>query len=650
MREILQVARGGEAVLGLMLASWLIGTAVGALTWRGTARRAAWLLLILPALLLPVLRLWPPTPGGWAPGAALLAAVAAYGPGAFFAALLRRVPARRAVGFEALGAAAAGLGLTLLLLPIIPAFTLLLLTGVTCLAAMRVRLVAVAVIVLAAWPAGRALRLVRAEQLWPGSETVASAETPYGRLLWLRRDTQHSLFVNAELVLTVPDEVQAEAFVNVVLAAHENPRRVLVIGPGAGGVLRECRRHGVERLHMVVRDPRVLELIEDDLPPADREALRATTVEFGDPRRVSGEWDVILVLAPPPLTLAANRFYTREFFANAPLAPGGLIALSLPAAPNVREGQILARNVSVYRAMAPLRVTVLPGTHDILLGGKGAKPSVDPATLAERLRVRGITLRHHAQDFFSEPYALGEVARVVATYARYPKRPPPDVPFAVEENEPETQPPEVLRNDDLHPGAVLHSAAALAREENIPLLRVATSVTLAVPALLILLAVVGLRFGRRATLSVATTGAGSMGLWVVILMVYQARVGALYQDFALLASLYMLGFAAGARVRMSLRVADAALLLLALLVIFMLPFGGRLLYSGLAALTGAAGGVTLANAVAAPGARVTRLYAWDLIGGALAALCFGTFFMPTFGASMACIGVAVLKVVSLARE
>jgi spermidine synthase len=657
LREILQTARGGEVVLGLALASWLVGTSLGAVTWRGRPLTAALLVVIAPALLLPGLRLMPPSPGGWAPAAALLAAAGAYAPGAFFATVLRRLEARGALAAEAIGACAAGALLTFLLLWALPAWTLVVLAGLLCCAAAGARRWWIALLLLAAFPVGWGMdrATLPPPRLWRGSELVRTTESPYGRLLWLRRGEQRSLFVNGQLALTVPDEVGAEAFANLVLAAHPQPKSVLVIGlGGVGGILRECRRHpSVDELEVAIQDRQALALVRAELP--DRDVLAGARVRFGDPRRIAAAVprDVVLVLAPEPSTLAANRYYTREFFAAVRLRPGGVLALQLPAAPNVREGEILARNVSVYRALAPMKVRVLPGAHDLLLASEGAAPEVTPEALLARLRERAITLRHHAQDFFAEPFRAGELERVNRTYAEYPERPPPAVPFAVAETPSAAPAPEALPNRDLHPGAVLHSAGALAREEQVDWLRTAARFSFLAPAVLLPLAALGALLawwrGRRAaaSLAAATAGATSMGLWIVILMAYQARVGALYGDFALLAAAFMAGFALGARVRAGAARLDLVFVLVSFLVWVTLPFGGRLLFVVLAALVGAAGGATVATAAATFRSAAPRLYAWDVTGAALAALLFGTFLVPALGATAACAVAGGLKLFSL---
>lgn len=660
LREILQVARGGETVLGVALCAWLIGTSLGAALWRGRLLSAALLSAALPLATLLLLRRLPVPAGGWNPATGLAGALGAFGPGAFFATLLRRLPAGRAVAWEAAGACAAGALLTFALYPLLGAFALLGAAGaLSLLAAGRLGWIPAAALIAAMPFAGRVERATlerQADAIWRGSTLVRSAETPYGRAAWLRRDGQWSLFLNGALAMISPDEIDAEALAAVALAAHPAPRRVLLIGGVAPGLLRECLRHPVEVLAVAVEDRAAIDIAREDLPSADRAAVDRARLLFGDPRRAAaaGPWDVVLVLAPEPLTLATNRFFTREFFSSVDLDPAGFLILPLPGAPNERETEVLARNVSVYRAMAPLRVEVLPGATDLLVASKGPPPDFAPDTLLARLSARNITLRHHAQDFFTEPYAPVQVVRATSAYRDYPVPPPPAVPFAVAAAPPAAPAPEPMENRDLHPGAVLHSAAALARMEGVPWLRQATQAARAAPLLVIALAAAGAlvawRRGQRAgsALATSTAGAASMGLWIVLLLAHQARVGALYGDLALLAAAFMAGFAAGARLRVGALGADALLLVVCALVALALAHGGRLVYAALCAAAGAAAGATLASAARSHPGAAARLYAWDLAGASVAALLFGTFLVPALGACWACATAAALKMVSLA--
>lgn len=659
LREILQVARGGETVLGFTLFAWLAGTGLGAALWRGPRVAAAILVATLPPATLLFVRALPVPPGTWNPAAGLAGALAAFAPGAYFATLLRRLPPEKAVALEALGACAAGALLTLALFRLLGSVALLAVAGAACLAASgRAGAVAAALLVAMLPLAGRVERATleaQADAIWPGSRVAAWAETPGGRLTWLARGPQHALFANGSLAATSPDEIDAEALAHVALAAHPAPGRLLLLGGFAPGVLRECLRHPVRRAVAAIGDRAAVDLALGDLPDADRAALGRAELVFGDPRRAAarGPWDVVLLLAGEPSTLAWNRFYTAEFFASVDLAPGGILLLSLPGAAHERESEVLARNVSVWRALAPLRARVLPGATDLLVAAAGAPPDLAPATLLARLGERGIALRHHAQDFFAEPFAAAEVERATAAYRDYPLPPPPAVPFAVATAPPAPAPP-ILANRDLHPGAVLHSAAALARREGVPWLARATAAARAAPLLLLALAALGAllawRRGPRAAhaLAAATAGAGSMGLWIVILLAHQARVGALYGEFALLAACFMGGFAGGARLRLGTTAADALFLAVCVLVAAALPHGARSTCASLSVAAGAAGGASLSGAIRAGTGSAARLYASDLLGGALASLLFGTFLVPALGAFWACATAAGAKAFSLA--
>ncbi len=65
--------------------------------------------------------------------------------------------------------------------------------------------------------------------------------------------------------------------VHVPMLAHENPKRVLIVGGGDGGVLREiCRHEEVEHVDMCEIDNKVCELVQ--------QYEFSTAVSFSDPR------------------------------------------------------------------------------------------------------------------------------------------------------------------------------------------------------------------------------------------------------------------------------------------------------------------------------------------------------------------------------
>jgi spermidine synthase len=123
-----------------------------------------------------------------------------------------------------------------------------------------------------------------------------------------------------------------EMLVHPAMTSHPKPGRVLIVGGGDGGALREVLKHPVEKAWLVEIDGKVIEACRDHFP-----WLRAT---FRDPRaelvvadgnvfidKVRETFDVILVDSSDPVgpstVLHQEAFYRKL---RSKLNPGGIIA------------------------------------------------------------------------------------------------------------------------------------------------------------------------------------------------------------------------------------------------------------------------------------------------------------------------------------
>mgnify|MGYP003295648897 CR=1 FL=1 len=138
-------------------------------------------------------------------------------------------------------------------------------------------------------------------------------DTPaYGRILVL----------DGELFITEKDEfIYHEMITHVPMAVHPNPRNILVIGAGDGGVLRELTRYSsVESIDLVEIDELVVEVCKKYLP--------TTACRFDDPRvhvyyedgvkfirRCTDQYDVIIVDSTDPFGPGEGLF-TKEFYGS----------------------------------------------------------------------------------------------------------------------------------------------------------------------------------------------------------------------------------------------------------------------------------------------------------------------------------------------
>ncbi|MDL2289225.1 polyamine aminopropyltransferase [Clostridia bacterium OttesenSCG-928-F22] len=130
------------------------------------------------------------------------------------------------------------------------------------------------------------------------------------------------LTLDGFMMLTEKDEfIYHEMIVHVPMAVHPDPKRVLVIGAGDGGVIRELTNYpDIEHIDLVEIDELVVEVCKMHLPQTacrlDDERL---TIHYQDGlkyiRRRENEYDLIIVDSTDPFGPGEGLF-TREFYGN----------------------------------------------------------------------------------------------------------------------------------------------------------------------------------------------------------------------------------------------------------------------------------------------------------------------------------------------
>ncbi len=720
VREMLISFSGNELSIGLVLGAWFLLEALGSGLAARLSRRlaprpagyagfqVALALLLLPCYLLAgrMRALVGAVPGeAIGPLAALLGALLVLAPlglvaGAMFTAGCRAlegiaaagtVPAGRVYVLEAAGSIVGGIACTYLLIPFLSATQAFLLPAALNLAAAAILLLAstprralgglaaglLAGAALAGTlpPLGPALHGQIAAGRWAPAQVLYEANSDYGNIAATAVQGQVTVFANGTPVLTAPDPDAAavEQLAHLpALFLEELPRRVLVIGGGAGGVLAELERYPLERLDYAEPDPLLIHAVQQ-APTA------LTAAELADPRLqialqdgrqfvracrdCAGRYDLILLRLPPPATLSMNRLYTREFLelARPLLAPRGLLVFSSPAArtylsPAARD--LLACHERTLQAVFP-HVRAIPADEQTLWLASAALPlDLGGAELAGRWESRGLSARALSADYLR--YLLDEAVADA---------------FAAGLHEG----PAVAENRDVAPAglryALAYESARLAPELE-PFYRALGRVhgwhlALGIGGL----ALAGLALFRRKRavlpLAVATTGLAGMAANLLVLLAYQVLYGQLYRQVGLLAAAFMAGLALGGlvatrwagRLRRPWR-ALAALELALAAGAAALAGGLALLLAGSAAasflehglllgmnlLAGALVGLEfpLANRIVAgegpAGSRAAgALYAADLAGATVGAVVLAAVLLPALGLVETALLVALLK-------
>lgn len=234
-------------------------------------------------------------------------------------------------------------------------------------------------------------------------QTLAIYDTlQYGRMMVLDNAIQ----------TTEKDEfLYHESIVHVPLFSHPNPEKVLIIGGGDGGSLREVLRHPcVKQATMVDIDGEVVE--------AARKYLPAWSSGFGDPRtnliigdgmdhvaKTRAEYDVIIIDSTDPVG-PGEVLFEEDFYRNvrSALREGGIMTAQTESpvteAPIVRKiaGRIakVFPAVGVYTAPVP---SYPGGWWGFTCGSLGPDPRVPVRTPDPSWGLRYYTPAIHARAF-----------------------------------------------------------------------------------------------------------------------------------------------------------------------------------------------------------------------------------------------------------
>lgn len=165
-------------------------------------------------------------------------------------------------------------------------------------------------------------------------EVLHRERSPYQDIVIAKsREFGRMLVLDGVIQTTLRDEfVYHEMMAHVPLFSHENPKRVLVIGGGDGGTVREVLKHSeVESVHLVEIDERVVELSREYLPEL-AQGLNDSRVDvrIGDGieyvKTRESEYDAVIIDSSDPMGPAEGLF-TTEFYGNVAraLRPDGVM-------------------------------------------------------------------------------------------------------------------------------------------------------------------------------------------------------------------------------------------------------------------------------------------------------------------------------------
>jgi spermidine synthase len=240
---------------------------------------------------------------------------------------------------------------------------------------------------------------------WKDHNVVHYQNSIYGNTCVVESGEQYIFFSDGipNLITPIPDIAFVEKFVHLPLLAHPNPKRLLILSGGAGGVIDEILKHpSVELLEYAELDPLFLQLVRKFPTPMTENELthRRVKVKHIDGRLLlkmtQNRYDLILVGLLNPSDLQANRFFTKEFFslARKKLNEDGILVIGLPGSLSYLNDELKNLNGCIFNTLKSVfpYVRVFPGdgTNLFLSSNSEEISLIDRTRLIDRLNERDI--------------------------------------------------------------------------------------------------------------------------------------------------------------------------------------------------------------------------------------------------------------------
>ena len=546
--------------------------------------------------------------------------------------------------------------------------------------------VSVALLVFCAYllfsPKADELHQFSVKQQWKGQEVVHYQNSIYGNVAVVKREEQYTFFSDGIPIITTPtpDITFVEEFVHLPMLSHPQPKEILVISGGAGGLINEVLKHpSVERVDYAELDPLILEVVEKFPTPLTEGELNdpRVNIEYIDGRlfvkKTPHKYDLVLVGFSNPSDLQVNRLFTKELFSlvKKRLKEEGILVISLPGSLTYLSEELKNLNACILNTLKEVYpyIRIIPGDGTNLFLASASKDIslIDHTQLSQRLKERKLNvslLTPGHIEYKLHPRWLNWFLR--------------SLEGGTEKINQDFQPLGLFYNLSYWNALFSPYMRGLFRwfeRINIRLFFIPLSI------FTLVFLVVRSKIARLANLSiplcVTTTGFAGMIFDLALIFTFQALYGYVFHWIGLLVTAFMVGVAAGAMAMTALLMRikkdlasfikiEVSIVLfsgiLPVIFLFFHPYLDRpvvfvllqVVFLVLSFLSGllVGGQFPLANKIylkSSPNLSRTAglLYGADLFGGWIGGIIGGVILLPVLGLLGACMVVVMLKVSSL---
>jgi len=239
--------------------------------------------------------------------------------------------------------------------------------------------------------------------VYPNQEIEVSKDTPHGNIVITRRENMWSVYNNNVLQFDSENFMMNEESVHFAMVQHPQPSTILLVSGGFSGQISELKKYEPRAVDYVEENRWLQHLMKDTSDKITDQSVRFYTT---DPlrfiRNTTKLYDVAILNLAGPSTLQANRFFTLEFFEllKRKLSKGAVISFGLQAPVNYLNEEAVDLNSTIYATLKKVfqNVIIIPGEKNYFL----ASDATLTYDIVKTIRERGIENQYVNQNYIDD--------------------------------------------------------------------------------------------------------------------------------------------------------------------------------------------------------------------------------------------------------
>jgi len=210
-------------------------------------------------------------------------------------------------------------------------------------------------------------------KLFQSQNLIDQIDTPYSSLAITETSGQLNFYQNGDPLFSTDDVISNEESVHYAMLQHHNPKNILLISGGISGTIDEILKYNVASIDYVEADPGIIQLGNKYVKNISKNNKvniinRDARLYLKDQGK---KYDVVLINLPDPSNTFLNRYYTIEFIEELKqrLSTSSIISMSLSSSANYLSNESRSLHSSLFATLKLVfeNVIIIPGQQNYFL-------------------------------------------------------------------------------------------------------------------------------------------------------------------------------------------------------------------------------------------------------------------------------------------